>query len=137
MGELIKISKILVVRNDTTTNWETSSYILAKGEIGIGWWEVAGKMKPIVKVGNGIEPWMSLPQNDYMIPEDLILTRSFGKHIVENGSINAGGKGMTMSEWIVDSLKDDPSLEVTPPSFKFVLKKYNTDTGTNEIGSVI
>jgi hypothetical protein len=75
MDNIVNISRILVIRNDTTSKWEASTYILDKGELGIGWFSFVdengnNRSKPIVKTGNGKDLWNSLPQNDYILTEN-------------------------------------------------------------------
>ena len=43
MSNIVNIHQILVIRNDTTTKWESSKYILDKGELGIGWFSFVDK----------------------------------------------------------------------------------------------
>ena len=137
MSNVMNINRILVVRNDSTTSWEKSNYILIKGEIGIGWLETAEEQKPITKVGNGIDTWINLPQSEYVLQENLKLTHSFGRHQIENGSVDAGGIGMTISEWIKDALIERKDPIITEPTFIIKNIASYTDTGTLEIGSNI
>jgi hypothetical protein len=80
MNNIVQLDQILVIRNDTTTAWKTSKYILLKGEIGIAWLFVDNERKPIVKIGNGEDLWQDLPQSEYVFENDLHLTYDFGKH---------------------------------------------------------
>lgn len=114
--EPIVLDKILIVRNDSTTNWETSTYVLQKGEFGIGYIGPLDKQRAIVKIGNGIDFWINLPIIDYTLPEDFILTEDFGKYKIENGSINTGGAGMLLSEWLKEALYQVRTPEITQPS---------------------
>ena len=53
------INTIIVLRNDQTTNWESSSHVMLKGEVGIGYLENGNV---IAKLGNGVDTWKDLPQ---------------------------------------------------------------------------
>lgn len=44
------INTIIVLRNDQTTNWESSSVVMLKGEVGIGYLENGNV---IAKLGDG------------------------------------------------------------------------------------
>lgn len=135
MENFVKVKQILVVRNDSTTNWELSNYVLQSGEVGIGWLKDSGK--PITKVGDGIHTWMQLPQSEYVFLEDLQLSYDFGRHKTVNGIVNAGGNGMTVSEWIKDALTEILAPKITQPNYTVTVQDVTTDTMTNEIGSKI
>ena len=135
MSDIVTVKQILVVRNDATTAWASSEYILEKGEIGVGW--IEDTQRPIVKIGDGEHLWMQLPQSEYVFTEDLNLTHSFGKHVVENGSIAVRARGMTISEWIKDSLSARLAPIVTQPDASMRITNVFTDTETSEIGSYI
>lgn len=138
MSEKLELSRILIVRNDSTTSWEHSTYVLEKGEFGVGYWEKDDQLLPIVKIGDGIHYWLELPQTDHLLTEDLVLSESFGRHKVENGWINAGGAGTTLFEWIRDALcqkKEKPEEIKVYPSIGLVEFIYETDTKTFEPGS--
>ena len=62
-----QINTIIVLRNDSTTDWAQSSYKLLPGEIGVGYMERSmedgtTKQVPIIKVGDGEHIWTELPQ---------------------------------------------------------------------------
>lgn len=107
--------QILIVKSDKTTSWEESSYVLGKGELGIGYYENG---KVIVKCGseNGNKTWEECNQIEGVLEEDLILTYNFGKYQVKNGSVNAGGAGMTVREWLQDALSEVKEPQITKPS---------------------
>ena len=134
MDNIVEMNRILVIRNDTNTNWERSTYILERGEIGIAWF--GGKA--IIKVGNGSDVWSNLPQSDYVLTEDQILTYNFGKHKIANGSVNAGGNGEFFSNWFFNALREEkePNI-VSPDLISFTITEIGTDSGTYEIGSQI
>lgn len=108
------LNTIIVLRNDTSTDWATSNVILRSGELGVSYLENGNV---IVKAGNGTDTWADLPQVESVLESDMMLTYSFGKHSVPaGGSKNAGGTGMTMSQWIADALKNTVDPTVVQPS---------------------
>ena len=119
-----QINTIIVLRNDSTTDWAKSDYRLLSGEVGVGYMtreiEVDGvkttKQVPIIKVGDGINKWTDLPQAEGVFENDVILTYNFGKHTTSNGFVNAGGKGMTTSEWLIDALSVTEEPDITKPN---------------------
>ena len=108
------LDTILIVRNDKTTTWADSKYLLEKGELGIGYYD-NGKI--IVKCGaeDGSKAWKDCKQVEDIIENDIILTYNFGKHTTSNGFVNAGGTGMTVKEWLVDALSVTEEPEITLP----------------------
>lgn len=113
------LNTVIVLRNDKSTDWATSNVILRAGELGVSYiYDDNGKIaNVIVKAGNGTDKFAALPQVESVLESDLMLTYSFGKHKVEAGkSLNAGGTGMTMSQWIADSLKEtvEPTIKRYP-----------------------
>lgn len=118
-----QINTIIVLRNDSTTAWEKSTYKLQSGEVGVGYMtrtigegdSAVEKKVPIIKVGDGINVWADLPQAEGVFENDQILTFNFGRHITSNGFVNAGGKGMTTSEWLIDALSVTEEPEITKP----------------------
>ena len=97
------LNTIIVLRNDKSTDWADSKVILKEGELGVSYLDNGNV---IVKAGNGKDVFTDLPQVESVLESDMLLTYSFGKHTVDAGSsLNAGGTGMTMSQWIADALK--------------------------------
>lgn len=137
MSKTLQINRILVLRNDGSERWEDSSYILEKGELGISWHLFGEEYRPVVKTGNGTNLWKDLAQNDYLLLDDLRITQDFGRHKIENGSVVAGGKGKTISEWIIDALTDPQDPEVERPTVQLQITGIETDTKTLEFGSII
>ena len=108
------LQTIIVLRNDKSTDWADSEVILREGELGVSYLENGNVM---VKAGNGKDVFADLPQVESVLESDMMLTYSFGKHTVPTGgSMNAGGTGMTMSQWIADSLKKtvEPTIKRYP-----------------------
>ncbi len=141
-----QINTIIVLRNDETTAWESTSYRLQKGEVGIGRLSIVKNGETInnvvVKVGaedeNGqLLAWKDLPQVEGVIEEELVLTHNFGRHKTANGKVNAGGEGMTVSQWLRDALSEVLNPKTNYPTATFTANGYVTNTGTNEIGSKI
>ena len=117
---MAQINTIIVLRNDSTTAWESSSYKLQNGEVGVGYMtrELEGgatKQVPIIKVGDGTHVWSELPQAEGVFEDDQILTFNFGRHTTSNGFVNAGGRGMTTSEWLIDALSVTENPDITKP----------------------
>jgi hypothetical protein len=92
----------------------------------------------MVKAGNGVDKWVDLPQVESVLESDMLLTYSFGKHTAPTGGfINAGGTGMTMSQWIAESLKKtvEPTISQYP---EMTLSASCANSGASlEIGSYI
>lgn len=136
------INTVIVLRNDSTTEWATSSYKLLPGEVGVGYLtreldDGNTKQVPIIKVGDGVSTWSELPQAEGVFTENQTLTYDFGRHKTTNGSVDAGGLGMTTSEWLLDALSEVLNPKTTYPTASLSANGYTTDTGTNEIGSKI
>lgn len=118
-----QINTIIVLRNDSTTDWAKSDYVLLSGEVGVGYMtrtigegeEATTKQVPIIKVGDGINKWSDLPQAEGVFENDVILTYNFGRHTTSNGFVNAGGTGMTTSEWLIDALSVTEEPDITKP----------------------
>lgn len=53
------INTVIVLRNDSTTAWESSEYKLAKGEVGVAFG--GENTKPKLKIGDGVHTWAELP----------------------------------------------------------------------------
>ena len=128
-----KINTIVVLRNDSTTNWEqANAYKLKKGEVGIGYLD-NGNI--IAKLGiDGTKTWSELPQIEGVFENDVTLTYDFGKYKTTNGFVNAGGKGMTTSEWLLNALSEIKNPVITDPTYK--LSASITGSGS-EIGSYV
>ena len=115
------LNTVIVLRNDKSTDWANSTVILRAGELGVSYLE-NGNI--VVKAGtyDGVndatkKTWAELPQVESVLESDMMLTYSFGKHTVPTGgSKNAGGTGMTMSQWIADALKNTVAPTVVQPS---------------------
>lgn len=108
------LNTIIVLRNDSSTDWANSNVVLKSGELGVSYLENGNVM---VKAGNGTDKWADLPQVESVLESDMMLTYSFGKHTVPTGgSLNAGGTNMTMSQWIADALKKtvEPTIKRYP-----------------------
>jgi hypothetical protein len=93
----------------------------------------------MVKAGNGTDKWADLAQVESVLESDMLLTYSFGKHTAPAGGfVNAGGKNMTMSQWLADSLKKtvEPTIK-RYPNAGLTGSVKTLDTGKYEIGSYI
>jgi hypothetical protein len=129
------LNTIIVLRNDSSTDWAKSDVVLKSGELGVSYLENGNVM---VKAGNGEDKWSDLPQVESVLESDMMLTYSFGKHSVPaGGSLNAGGTNMTMSQWIADALKKtvEPTIKRYPNAS---LSASCSNTGASlEVGSYI
>jgi hypothetical protein len=129
------LNTIIVLRNDKSTEWASSGVILREGELGVSYLDNGNV---IVKAGNGSDVFADLPQVESVLESDMMLTYSFGKHTVPaGGSKNAGGTGMTMSQWIADALKQtvEPTIKRYPNAS---LTASCSNSGASlEIGSYI
>jgi hypothetical protein len=114
MADQIKLNTVLIVRNDGITAWENAeAYKLEKGELGIGY---LPNGNVIVRSGvDGNTAWANCPQVEGVLEKDLILTYNFGRHTTNNGFVNAGGKYMTVGEWIEDALSVTEEPEIVLP----------------------
>lgn len=139
-----QINTIIVLRNDSTTDWAASDYILLSGEVGVGYMtrtienddgSATEKQVPIIKVGDGVNKWTDLPQAEGVFENDVILTYNFGRHTTSNGFVNAGGTGMTTSEWIIDALSVTQNPTVTYPNAS--INSATFVTSTTEVGGTI
>ena len=137
------LQTVIILRNDQTTAWESAdAYVLKNGEVGIGYLtRDDGTTAVIAKVGNNSAVWADLPQIEGVFEEDQILTYNFGRHKTSNGYVNAGGKGMTTSEWLLDALSEILTPTTNYPSVSLTGGAYiegATSTATSaEIGSKI
>ena len=112
------LNTVIVLRNDKSTDWATSSVILKPGELGVSYiYEADGVTvkNVVVKAGNGKDVWSDLKQVEGVFERDLTLTYNFGRHTISNGSVNAGGAGMTTSEWLIDALSVTEEPDITKP----------------------
>lgn len=140
--EKLGLNRILIIRNGELAAWETTNYILQKGEFGVGFWkgENDDPFAPIIKIGDGERFWSDLPQTSQVLTEDLKISSSFGAHKVTDGFLNAGGKGKTILEWVQDALCYEyvESEHVrTRPTSEFTEVIVTTNTNTLEPGSKI
>lgn len=143
-----QINTIIVLRNDTKAAWEAEgSYILQSGEVGVGYMsrtvkDAEGndvvKQVPIMKLGDGVNPWSKLPQAEGVFESDVILTSAFGRHTIPNtGYKNAGGAGMTTSEWLLDALSEVKDPTVTYPTASLSASFTQETNGTGEVGTYL
>lgn len=139
-----QINTIIVLRNDSTTDWAKSTYKLLPGEVGVGYMTrtidngdgtTTDKQVPIIKVGDGVNAWADLPQAEGVFEADQILTYSFGRHTVDSniGYINAGGTGMTTSEWLLDALSvtEEPTIVKPTSSMSATFTPSSGEAGTS------
>lgn len=127
------INTVIVLRNDQTTNWESSDYKLLKGEVGIGYLENGNV---IAKLGvDGETAWKDLPQIEGVFEDEITLTHNFGRYQTSNGFVKTSdAKGMTTSQWLIHALSETKEPEITQPTF--TLTASGTGAG-GEIGTYI
>lgn len=129
-----QLNTIIVLRNDKSTAWADSEVVLREGELGVSYLENGNVM---VKAGDGINKFADLKQVESVLEEDITLTYNFGKHKTSNGYVEAGGKNMTMSQWIIDALSEILNPTINYPGASLAAGTITTDTGDKEIGSKI
>lgn len=128
---------VLIVRNDKTTAWESSTYKLEKGEMGIGYYDNG---KVIVKVGseNGDKTWKECAQVEGVFEDDLTLTYAFGKYSPgASGSFELRAAGKTMSEVMLDAFAEEvyEGLILTTPSVSFARASGVSESNSGEVGT--
>ena len=132
-----RLSTILIVRNDGTTGWKDTEYCLQRGELGI---EYLSNGNVIVRSGiDGKTKWANCPQVEGVLEKDMKLNYDFGKYKTANGYVDAGGKDMTVSEWIRSCLEDIKLPAIEQPSYTLTTGAITTDNenNTREIGSKV
>lgn len=127
------INTVIVLRNDQTTNWESSGYKLLKGEVGIGYLENGNV---IAKLGvDGQTAWKDLPQIEGVLEKELTLTHDFGRYKTSNGFVKTSdAKGKTISQWLIHALSETKEPTITQPTI--TMTADGTGAG-GEIGSYI
>lgn len=127
------INTVIVLRNDQTTNWESSEYKLLKGEVGIGYLENGNV---IAKLGvDGQTAWKDLPQIEGVLEKELTLTHDFGRYKTSNGFVKTSdAKGKTISQWLIHALSETKEPTITQPTI--TMTADGTGAG-GEIGSYI
>lgn len=126
------INTIIVLRNDQSTNWESSDHVMLKGEVGISYLENGNV---IAKLGDGEHTWKDLPQIEGVFEDEITLTHNFGRYKTSNGFVKTeDAKGKTTSQWLIHALSETKEPVITQP--EFTLKAATTDSG-KEIGDYI
>lgn len=132
------LNTIIVLRNDhgDAVKFGTagSDVILKAGELGIHYLDNGNV---VVKSGDGQSEWAKLKQIEGVFEEDQIITYDFGRHKTTNGYVNAGGAGMTMSQWLIHALSETKDPTIAQPTYSLAAGAITTNTGNNEIGSQV
>ena len=128
------LNTIIVLRNDKSTDWADSEVILKEGELGVSYLENGNVM---VKAGDGVNKFADLKQVESVLEDNITLTYNFGRHKISNGSVAAGGKDMTMTQWIIDALSEVKNPTINYPGATLAVGTVTTDTGDKEIGAKI
>ena len=132
-----QLNTIIVLRNDhkgPKFGTADSNVTLQAGEVGVHYLDNGNVM---VKMGDGSSAWDDLKQIEGVFEEDQILTYDFGRHKTENGFVNAGGAGMTMSQWLIDALSETKAPTIAQPTYSLSAGAVTTNTGNKEIGSKV
>lgn len=133
------INTVIVLRNDQSTAWEKSDYVLLEGEVGICYLD-GGKV--MAKVGDGEHTWADLPQIESIIEDEITLTHNFGRYKTSNGSVTTtDAKGKSVSEWLIHALSEVLNPRTNYPTLSTAGGVYvegaSSTTTTCEIGSKI
>lgn len=128
------LNTVIVLRNDKSTDWADSEVILREGELGVSYLDNGNVM---VKAGDGEHTWAELKQVESVLEDNITLTYNFGRHVTQNGSVDAGGKDMTMTQWMIDALSELKNPTINYPDATLAAGTVTTDTGDKEIGSKI
>lgn len=118
---------VLIIKNGTATGWESTTYRLQKGELGICYLD-NGNI--IVKAGiDGNTAWKNLPQVEGVFADNLTLTYAFGKYAPDaSGSFVLNSAGKTMSEVMLDAFAQEvyEGLILTQPTASFSVSGSKT-----------
>lgn len=131
------LNTIIVLRNDhdgPKFGTADSTVTLKAGEVGVHYLDNGNVM---VKMGDGSSAWDDLKQIEGVFEEDQILTYDFGRHKTSNGFVNAGGAGMTMSQWLIHALSETKAPTIAQPTYSLAAGTVTTNTGNKEIGSQV
>jgi hypothetical protein len=138
------INTIIVLRNDSTTEWQKSSYKLRSGEVGVGYMtrtvDGEDKVVPIIKVGDGTSTWSQLPQAEGVFEQPVTLTQNFGYYNdVPAGSYKtySSTAGMTTSEFLLSALKKTVEPTITQPNASFSSVSATVQNNDPEMGAYI
>lgn len=110
------LNTIIVLRNDSSTDWATSDVVLREGEVGVSY---LGNGNVVVKAGDGVNKWPNLKQIEGVFEQPVTLTQNFGYY----NDVPSGGyktyentAGMTTSEFLLSALKQTVEPQITQPS---------------------
>lgn len=138
-----KFNMILIVRHDSTTAWETGTYRLLEGELGIGYLDnghvivKCGQIDEAATQEQGttvMKTWLDCPQVEGVFEDNLTLTYAFGKYAPDaTGSFELKTKNKTMSEVMLDAFAQEvyEGLITGNPSATFSA----TGNGSGEVGT--
>lgn len=124
------INTIIVLRNDQSTNWESSDHVMLKGEVGISYLENGNV---IAKLGDGEHAWKDLPQIEGVFEDEITLTHNFGRYKTDNGFVKTDdAKGKTTSQWLIHALSETKEPTITQPTFGVTasVKENKSEIGT-------
>lgn len=143
-----KLKTRILLRNDTTENWEAKNPTLMEGEVGI---EFAGDSCKI-KIGDGTTAWSSLgytvdpttideaikaaskAENVYF-EEDLVFTQAFGKYVPGasgNVEIPTATDGMSVADLLTNAFAESKNPTIVKPAVALSV----TGNTSKEVGEV-
>ena len=128
------INTIIVLRNDQTTAWEASEYIMQKGEVGIGYLDNGNV---IAKLGDNEHAWVDLPQIEGVLEDEITLTHDFGRYKTDanKGYVKTtDAKNKTVSQWLIHALSETMEPTIDQPTFSLSASAVGNG---GEIGSYI
>lgn len=146
MAETKQFNMILIVRNDSTTNWADGTYRLQKGELGIGYLPngnvivKCGEIDEEATLEQGttvMKTWANCPQVEGVFEENPVLTYNFGRYQTSNGYVETAGQGMTTSQWLIHCLAETKEPTIAQPNYSLAASTITTNTGNKEIGSKV
>ena len=137
-----QLNTIIVLRNDSSTDWADSNVILKSGEVGVSY---LPNGNVVVKAGDGINKWPQLKQVEGVFEQPVTLTQNFGyftgvptggykTYDGTNGTVNTAG--MTTSEFLLSALKKTVEPTIVQPSASFSASAV-IENSDKEIGAKI
>ncbi len=131
-----QLNTIIVLRNDSSTDWADSNVILKAGEVGVSY---LPNGNVVVKAGDGINKWPQLKQVEGVFEQPVTLTQNFGYYNdVPTGSYKTYDNtvGMTTSEFLLSALKKTVEPTITQPGASMTASA-TVENSDPEIGAKI
>lgn len=130
------LNTVIVLRNDSSTDWASSDYKLRAGELGVSYLDNGNV---VVKAGDGVHTFAELKQVEGVFEQPVTLTQNFGYYNdVPAGSYKTYNDtvGMTTSEFLLSALKQTVEPTITQPTASLSASAPNSGASL-EIGSYI